>query len=431
MKQNAFFGRPSIMMISAFLCYTGMYAVRKSFLAGQFSNQDFYGFDYKSILVISQVIGYMLSKFIGVKIVSESKYENRHISIFGLVTFGLIMLSGFAWAPVKFKPIFLFLNGLPLGMVFGLVLSYLEGRQKTELLAVALSSTFIFSTGLVKSAGSYFISLGISEYTMPFLVGLMFFPLFLISLFFLKNAPAPNREDVSLRSERKAMKSKDRVNFIKRHTVIFCALVVCYITLTVLRDFRDNFIVEFWNELGHGGNPGLLAYSEIPVALGVLLITASLVLIKSNEKALKTGLVFCFAGAVITILSTLFFKISLITGITWVVVSGFGIYLPYILFHAVIYERLIAFTREKANVGFLFYTSDALGYAGSVGILLTKELGNFTVSWVDFFQNLNLFVPVNILILILIVWMKLNSPTYSKKRNEKTRTNNLSVLKAT
>lgn len=417
-------------MVSAFLCYTGMYAVRKSFLAGQFSDYIFYGFDLKSILVISQVLGYMLSKFLGVKIVSESKYDNRHISIFGLVTFGLLMLLGFAWVDEKYKPIFLFLNGLPLGMVFGLVLSYLEGRKKTELLAVALSATFIFSTGLVKAAGAYLISLGISEYTMPFFVGLMFFPLFLLSLFSLKNAPRPGKEDIASRSERKAMSGTDRINFFKRHTVIFCALVVCYITLTILRDFRDNFIVEFWKELGYGGNPGLLAYSEIPVALGVLLITASLVLIKNNEKALKTGLVFCFSGAVITILSTLFFNASLISSITWVIVSGFGIYLPYILFHAVIYERLIAFTKESANVGFLFYTSDALGYAGSVSILLIKEIGEFKVSWVDFFQNLNLFIPINLLILILIVWVKLNNPTYSRIRR-KPGTTNRPVLKTT
>jgi hypothetical protein len=41
--------------------------------------------------------------------------------------------------PKKFGFIFLFLNGLPLGMVWGIIYSYLEGRRFTELLAMGLS----------------------------------------------------------------------------------------------------------------------------------------------------------------------------------------------------------------------------------------------------------------------------------------------------
>ena len=47
----------------------------------------------------------------------------------------------------------MFLNGLPLGMVFGLVVSYLEGRRQTEALAAALTASFIVSSGVVKSVG--------------------------------------------------------------------------------------------------------------------------------------------------------------------------------------------------------------------------------------------------------------------------------------
>ena len=41
---------------------------------------------------------------------------------------------------------------------------------------------------------------------------------------------------------------------------------------------------------------------------------------------------------------------------------GLGLYLPYVAFHTTIFERLIALTRERANVGFLMYLADSLGY---------------------------------------------------------------------
>jgi hypothetical protein len=48
---------------------------------------------------------------------------------------------------------FLFLNGLPLGMVWGAVFSFLEGRRFTELLGAGMASSFIASSGIVKATG--------------------------------------------------------------------------------------------------------------------------------------------------------------------------------------------------------------------------------------------------------------------------------------
>lgn len=91
---------------------------------------DFHGMDFKTVLVISQVLGYMLSKFAGIKLVSVMTSTKRATSLVALVGFSLLMLLAFAVLPVNFKPYALFLNGMPLGMVFGLVFSYLEGRKK-------------------------------------------------------------------------------------------------------------------------------------------------------------------------------------------------------------------------------------------------------------------------------------------------------------
>ncbi|WP_163378419.1 DUF5690 family protein [Cyclobacterium sp. SYSU L10401] len=405
-----------LLMVGAFTCYTGMYAVRKSFLAGQYLNTEFYGMDLKTILVVSQVLGYMFSKFVGIKLVSEMAAHRRGFFLVVLLSFGLLMLLAFAILPVNFKPYALFLNGLPLGMVFGLVFSYLEGRKNTELLAAALSATFIFSTGFVKTVGIWLIqSFGVGEFNMPFLTGLLFFPFFLLSVKMLSTSRERSQEDLILRSERVPMGGKKRMEFLRQHGLVFGALVLVYVLLTIMRDFRDNFMVEFWTELGMEGKPELMTMTEIPVALLVLLIAASGVLIRDNRNAFNYGIwlsIVCCIGIVVL---TWFFDKGAVSPVWWMVINGVGLYLPYILFHCLIFERLLALVRFSGNVGFLFYTADALGYTGSVGVMLFKEFSNSQVEWITFLGILNQFggiviTSVCIIILVVLQFKSKNQP---------------------
>lgn len=392
-------------MVAAFLCYTGMYAVRKSFLAGKYLELDFgLGMDAKTVLVISQVLGYMLSKFIGIKIISEMPPKQRVYWLLGLVAFGLGMLGLFAVVPTPWKIGALFLNGLPLGMVFGVVLSYLEGRRNTELLVAALSATFIFSTGLVKTIGVILIQdYGVGEYAMPFATGLLFFPLFVFSVWMLNKSKAPDEFDIAERSERTPMDRAKRKDFLKKHGVGFAGLVAIYVLLTIIRDFRDNFIVEFWQELGYGQEPELITLTEIPVAVIVLVIAAMGIIIRKNRLAFNLGMYFTAFGALTILLATLLFENSLISPISWMISTGIGVYLPYILFHCLLFERLIALLKYQGNIGFLFYTADALGYLASVSVLLLKEVVGYSDTWVEFFIDLNIKAALPILLLVFLV----------------------------
>ena len=53
--------------VSVFLAYTMIFGFRKSFTAATFDGITVAGYSYKTLLVISQVFGYMLAKFYGVK----------------------------------------------------------------------------------------------------------------------------------------------------------------------------------------------------------------------------------------------------------------------------------------------------------------------------------------------------------------------------
>lgn len=130
---------------SAFCLYTCVYAFRKTFSTATFDGISYAGVTYKSWLVIFQVVGYALSKFIGIKVISELKAHSRSLGILIMVSIAGISWLLFAIVPPPYNVIFLFTNGLPLGMVWGMVFGYLEGRRFTEVLGAGLSVSFIFS----------------------------------------------------------------------------------------------------------------------------------------------------------------------------------------------------------------------------------------------------------------------------------------------
>lgn len=195
---------------AAFVSYFCMYMYRKPFTAATYNEWMLWDMNFKILLVIAQVIGYAISKFIGIRFISGLDGSKRNLYFVGLISFSFAALLGFMWTPYPFGLVWLFLNGLPLGLIWGIVFQYLEGRKITEILTVILSANFILSSGVAKSIGQYLIQSGITETTMPAVIGLIFFPIMLISVWMLSCIPAPDSEDIRLRAPRQAMDAHQR-----------------------------------------------------------------------------------------------------------------------------------------------------------------------------------------------------------------------------
>jgi len=145
-----------------------MYGFRKSISAATFSDSTAFGISLKSALVLAQVLGYMTAKFIGIRFIGSLKKTNRGRHLLLLILTAHFCLLFLAFVPTPWNVIFLFINGLCLGLIWGLVFSFIEGRSYTDFVALMLSINFIFSSGIVKTIGRYTIEWGhVSVVCMP------------------------------------------------------------------------------------------------------------------------------------------------------------------------------------------------------------------------------------------------------------------------
>ena len=374
--------------IVAFLTYTMIFGFRKSFTVCTFDGMAYWGLGYKTLLVLSQMMGYLMAKFYGIKFISELKRLGRDKIVIVLVGIAWLAWLLFAIVPAPFNIVFLFINGFPLGMLWGVIFSYIEGRKTTDFIGAALAVSFIFSSGFVKSVGGWLImQFNMSEFWVPFATGLVFALPLMLFIYLMEQIPPPTQEDIDLRMNRTAMNADDRKKFIRHFLPGIIAAVFIYAFATIFRDIRDNFSADMWKEMGYLNQPAIFSKTETPITLIILVLIGSMVLIKNSFKAFMLAHVFIGLGFVVAGLSTWLFSKGAIAPIWWMTLVGLGLYMVYIPFNSVFFERMIAAFRFTGNAGFLIYVADSFGYLGSVSVLLSKEIFKVQLNWVHFFSN--------------------------------------------
>jgi hypothetical protein len=373
--------------IITFLTYATVYGFRKGFTVCTFDGISYAGISYKTWLVVTQVVGYMLSKFYGIRFIAELKRFGRGKLILFLTGLSWLGLLLFALVPAPYNIIFMFLNGFPLGMIWGVIFSYVEGRKATDFIGAALAVSFIFSSGFVKTiAKTLEINFHLNELWVPFFTGLVFALPLILFVYLLEKIPPPSEEDIALRSDRVPMTKEKRKEFVRTFFFGLVTVVIIYVFSTIFRDIRDNYMADMLKEMGFNNDPSLFTKTETPTTLIILLIIGSMVLIRNNFKALMYSHYFILLGFMISGVSSFLFIQDQLSPIWWMTLVGLGLYMTYIPFNCIFFERLIATFKFPGNVGFLIYVADAFGYLGSVGVLITKEILHVKLRWTSFYS---------------------------------------------
>lgn len=395
----------AVASFAAFTTYFCMYGFRKSISAGTFDGLTAFGISFKSALVIAQVLGYMTSKFIGIRFISEINPAKRGFYILSLIGGAHICLLLMALVPLPYNVLFLFLNGMCLGLIWGLVFSFIEGRKYTDLIALILSINFIFSSGVVKTAGRISIeSWQVNELYMPFVTGCLFLPLLFLAVYLLGKIPAPAPEEKQERGERTALNKSQRKELFRLFRPGLVAIILLNLFLTILRDIKDNYAVEMLKVLEPGASPGIFAQMETIASLAVFMLLLTLTGIRDHFKSLYRQHLVIGLGFITILLCAFGIVYQIGSPIFWLVSFTIGLYLSYNALQCLFLERFMAAFKIRGNIGFFFYLMDSIGYLGSCFLILHKELFDADTNWLPYFIRISWFFGISGALLVGYSW---------------------------
>jgi len=387
MKNNKLLASLHIGFI-CFAIYTCMYAIRKPFTAF-ILEEELGGINLKIWLVLFQLAGYLMSKFFGISFIGNLNRENRILYLHLCLITASLPLFILNFTPTYLWPVLFLINGFPLGLVWGIVFSYAEGRNFTELIGSILACTFIFSSGIVKFlAINLQNSLNINmELTLSLMALGANVVAFLLALL-LKRTPPPDIEDETRNVKRTSLNKIERKKVFLANASIIIPAILMYCIFTVLRDIRDNFTAEILqsDNLYSANN---IAYFETILALLLILTIPFLTVVKKHYKAINLIFIVCLLGSLLNIMATVLYNMEVFSGTTLFLCSGLGLYCGYILINISLMDRIIGFTKTNSNAGFLMYIADSAGYIASFGAMLFFIFGkSANLDWHHNFTNL-------------------------------------------
>lgn len=380
---------------AALLSYSLVYALRKPFTAAEFNGLTVCGMDYKIAVTVVQILGYLLAKFAGIKVISELRREARLGFILFSVGIAEMALVFFAVLPVPWNVLAMFFNGLALGCMWGVIFSFIEGRQVTDLLASLLGISMVVSSGTAKSVGLYVMNhFHVDEFWMPAVIGACALPVLCLLGYCLHCLPAPTEEDVLQKSERCTLDGKQRWALFRNYMPFLVMLLVANLMLVVVRDIKEDFLVKIFDVKGNGYSSWIFAQLDSVVTLIILTIFGLMIFVRDNFRALLVLLGLVMAGMVTMAYVSIRYEELQLDPLLWLFIQSLCLYIGFLTFQTIFFDRFIACFRIRGNVGFFIVLIDFIGYSGTVVVLTVKEFFSPEIEWLPFYNRLAGFVGI-------------------------------------
>src|SRR5262249_55760558 len=136
----------------------------------------------------------------------------------------------------------------------------------------------------------------------------------------------------------------------------------------------------------------------------VLLSLALLVVVRDNRRAFGSGMALAVGGTLLIPAALVGLSAGVLAPFPFMVLHGLGLYLPYILVQTTLFERLIAMTRDRGNIGYLVYLADAFGYLGYVAVLLARNAFGPPRAFLPFFTGMSWVIAAAVVLLLVPAW---------------------------
>src|SRR5262249_15021573 len=126
--------------------------------------------------------------------------------------------------------------------------------------------------------------------------------------------------------------------------------------------------------------------------------------VRDNRRAFFVALALALVGAGLAVASLLGQGAGFLSPLAFMIVHGLALYLPYVVFHTTLFERLIALTRDRGTIGYLMYLADAIGYVGYAAVMLARNVVGSLEDFLDFYLPLSWVVATACALLLVPSW---------------------------
>lgn len=204
--------------------------------------------------------------------------------------------------------------------------------------------------------------------------------------YMLKRLPQPTAEDIALRNERVTLDGKGRRALFRKYAPILSLIFVGNFMLLMLRDIKEDFLVNILDVSNQSS--WMFARIDTIVTLIILGIFTLFIFFRSNINALLWMMTLVVAGCLTMTYVSYHYETLDLKPVVWLFVESLSLYIAYLTFQTVFFDRFIACFRIKGNVGFFIAMIDFIGYMGTVALLSAKELFNIDIEWFALFNHI-------------------------------------------
>ena len=192
----------------------------------------------------------------------------------------------------------------------------------------------------------------VGQFWMPAVIGAFALPLLVFMGYMLKRLPQPTEEDIALRNERVTLDGNGRKLLFRSYAPILTLVVsLGNFMLLVLRDSQGRFSGQY---------PGyeqsvFLAFRQVDtiVTLVILGIFAAFIFFRSNIRALMCLMGLVIAGCLVMTYVSLNYEALDWQPVVWLFVQSLCLYIAYLTFQTIFFDRFIACFRHQGKRGFL------------------------------------------------------------------------------
>jgi Family of unknown function (DUF5690) len=134
-------------------------------------------------------------------------------------------------------------------------------------------------------------------------------------------------------------------------------------------------------------------------------VIAAFTFFKNNFRAFAFTHLIMLIGFLVSITITLLFTSKMVSMFLLMTFTGAGLYMVYIPYNSLLFDRFLAAFKISGTVGFLIYLADSFGYLGSVTVLLTKTVFNININWLEFYIKLVLVTSITGFVCTVLSWV--------------------------